>query len=125
MNSDRYGVIEYAGQHYVYDHVDNTAVGEGHDIELEAAAEAARRNREDSYFPLIVREVREERLRQDAEFGRHVRSSAEHLAIAVKKLGDVASTLLTRRPRERSLQHELTELTAVLVRWREDIERSV
>lgn len=124
MTGDRYDVMSTDEGFYVFDRQDDLPIGEPFQLAMEARLEADLLNRRNKLRESVFSAIRRERARQDEMFGNHVRSSSEHLAISMKKLGDVASSLLDRQPRERELEQEVTELAAVLVRWLEDIERT-
>lgn len=124
MNGDRYTVEALQEGVYLYDRLDDIPVGEPFGTRIEAEIEADRRNRANRVREGLIKIVLKERARQDELFGDKSRSSAEHLAVLAKKVGDTASALLDVQPRERALEQELVEVAAVVLRWLEDIERS-
>lgn len=121
MNNDRYTTIRGEEGWHVYDSLDDLIVSDPLHA-LEAEAQASRLNRRPRVQENVLEGVRRERARQDEENNGEVLSSAMHLAIAMKKLGNVAESLTERNPRERELEPELREAAAVLVRWLEQLD---
>jgi hypothetical protein len=123
MTQDRYGITQTDEGWYLHDHLDDLMVGEPLTY-LEASIAADRLNRRPRVQENVLEAIRRERVRQDQVYGDSIRPSAEHLAIAMKKLGDAASSLTHRTPRERNLEQEVTEGAAVLVRWLEQLDQT-
>lgn len=107
--------------HYVLDTLDDRLIGDAQPSKFEAELAAERLNRMNRLRASLFQRVDLERRRQDSQHP-PVMGSAEHLAILTKKVGDAASTLLSRQPRERALEQELVEAGAVILRWLEHIE---
>lgn len=121
MTEDRYDVVQTAEGFYLHDQLDDLIVGDPFVYEFEADLAAERLNKRPRVQENIFEAVRRERLRQDRD-DEKILDSSEHLAIGMKKLGDIASTLNVRQPRERDIEQELVEGIAVLVRWSEQID---
>lgn len=121
MTGERYSVVEAGEGFYLHDQLDDIIVGDPFPMKIGAEIAAERMNTRPRVQENVFEAVRRERLRQDRDESR-ILDSSEHLAIAMKKLGDVASTLNERQPRERNVEQELVELAAVVVRWAEQVD---
>jgi hypothetical protein len=118
---ERYTVIETDEGFAVFDSPDERIIGDTFPTRVQADMAAFALNTRRVSRLALYKRVDEERARQDAEADPSM-GAAQHLAVLTKKTGDIASTLLDRRPRERQLEQELVEILAVALRWLEDLD---
>lgn len=123
MTADRYTVVEGVDGHYLHDGRNDELIPEPYQTAFEAHLAATRLNLRPQLQENLIEALRRERLRQDRDDDA-ILDSSQHLAIAMKKLGDAASTLNCRQPRERNVEQELVELGAVVLRWLEQIDQT-
>lgn len=121
MTKDRYETIRSEEGWHLSDRKEDRIKGEPFPSSYQAERATALLNRGDTAQESILESVRAERARQDADNLGVLLPSGLHLAIAMKKIGNVAEGLTERNPQGRSLEAELVEATAVLVRWLEQL----